>query len=70
MNEGQQPLVGDIQRSELRGLPLLIRLVSGSLSIFALPLAGLKRLLPLQLAISNWLAHDHDCLSCCTDVIL
>ena len=50
-NEGQQPLIGDIQRSELRGLPFLLRLVSGSLSIFALPLAELRQLLSLRLAV-------------------
>ena len=68
-NEGQQPLIGDIQKSELRGLPLLLRFISGSLLIFALPLAGLRRLLPFRLAVSSCLARDHDCLSCCTNVI-
>ena len=66
-NEGQQPLISDIQRSELRGFSLLLRLVSGSLSIFALSLAGLKRLFPFRLAVSDWLARD--CLSCYADVI-
>ena len=69
MNEGQQPLIDDIQRSEFLGFPLLLRLVSGSLPIFSLPLVGLKRLLPLQLAISSQLASDHDSLSHCMDVI-
>ena len=68
-NERQQPLVGDIQRSELRGLSLLMWLVLGSLSVFALPFTGLKRFLPLLLTISSWLAYDHDSLSRCTDVI-
>ena len=68
-NEGQQPFIGDIQRGELQGLSLLLRLVSGPLSILTLPLAGLKRLFPFWLVVSDWLARDHDCLSCCTDVI-
>ena len=50
VNEGQQSFIGDNQRSELRGLPLFLRLVSGSLSIFSLSSTGLRQLLPLQLA--------------------
>ena len=60
-NKGQQPFIGDIQRSEPRGLSLLLLLVSGPLSILALSLAGLKRLFPFQLVVSDWLACDHDC---------
>ena len=68
-DEGQQPLIGEIQRSELRGLPLLLRLVSGSLLIFALPFVGLKRLLPFRLIVFSWLACDHDSLSRCVDIV-
>ena len=68
-NERQQPLISDIQRSELWGLPLLLWLVSRSLPIFSLSFVGLKQLLPLQLTVSNRLAYDHDSLSRCTDII-
>ena len=68
-NERQQPLIGDIQRSELRGLPLLLWLVLGSLPVFALAFAELKWLLPLRLTVSSLLACDHDSLSHCIDVI-
>ena len=69
-DEGQQPLIGDIQMSEFSGLPFLLWLVSGSLPIFAQPLAGLKRLLPLWLIVPSRLARDHGCLSRYTDIIL
>ena len=68
-NEGQQALIGDIPGSELRGLPLLLCLISGLLPIFALPFPELKRLLSLRLTTSNRLAYDHNSLSGCTDVI-
>ena len=68
-NERQQPLIGDIQRSELWGLPFLLWLVLGSLLVFALSFAGLKRLLYFRLTVSRRLACDHDNLSRGTDIV-
>ena len=68
-NERQQPLIGDIQMSELRGLPFLLGLVSGSLPVFALSFARLRWLLPLWFTVPNWLTCDHDSLSRCTNIV-
>ena len=68
-NKGQQPLVSDIQRSELWGLPFILWLVSGSLSIFALSFIGLRKLIPFRLIVCSRFACDHDGFSRCMDIV-